>query len=51
MHQCRWRRTRSTAGGGPVLDRSAQASAERQRYGAQFVRAMTGIGAAGASQH
>ncbi|SOY66487.1 cation acetate symporter [Cupriavidus taiwanensis] len=34
-----------------VLDRSAQASAERQRYGAQFVRAMTGIGAAGASQH
>ncbi|QRQ85097.1 cation acetate symporter [Cupriavidus oxalaticus] len=34
-----------------VLDRSAQASAERQRYSAQFVRAMTGIGAAGASQH
>ncbi|MBB3007556.1 cation acetate symporter [Cupriavidus alkaliphilus] len=34
-----------------VLDRSAQASAERRRYGAQFVRAMTGIGAAGASQH
>jgi len=34
-----------------VLDRSARASAERQRYGAQFVRAMTGIGAAGASQH
>ncbi|PVY70493.1 cation/acetate symporter [Cupriavidus alkaliphilus] len=34
-----------------VLDRSAQASVERQRYGAQFVRAMTGIGAAGASQH
>ncbi|MFS8979529.1 cation acetate symporter [Cupriavidus necator] len=34
-----------------VLDRSAQAGAERQRYGAQFVRAMTGIGAAGASQH
>lgn len=34
-----------------VLDRSAQASAERLRYGAQFVRAMTGIGAAGASQH
>ncbi|WP_454753370.1 cation/acetate symporter [Cupriavidus necator] len=34
-----------------VLDRSAQASTERQRYGAQFVRAMTGIGAAGASQH
>ncbi|RDK09709.1 cation acetate symporter [Cupriavidus lacunae] len=34
-----------------VLDRSAQASAERQRYGAQFVRAMTGIGATGASQH
>ncbi len=34
-----------------VLDRSAQARAERQRYGAQFVRAMTGIGAAGASQH
>ncbi|MBF6986278.1 cation acetate symporter [Cupriavidus sp. IK-TO18] len=34
-----------------VLDRSARGSAERQRYGAQFVRAMTGIGAAGASQH
>lgn len=34
-----------------VLDRSAQARAERLRYGAQFVRAMTGIGAAGASQH
>lgn len=34
-----------------VLDQSAQASAERQRFGAQFVRAMTGIGAAGASQH
>ncbi|WP_454737698.1 cation/acetate symporter [Cupriavidus necator] len=34
-----------------VLDRSAQAGTERQRYGAQFVRAMTGIGAAGASQH
>ncbi|EON21432.1 acetate permease [Cupriavidus sp. GA3-3] len=34
-----------------VLDRSTQASTERQRYGAQFVRAMTGIGAAGASQH
>ncbi|RWA49704.1 cation acetate symporter [Cupriavidus sp. UYMSc13B] len=34
-----------------VLDRSARAGTERQRYGAQFVRAMTGIGAAGASQH
>ncbi|MGO4304981.1 cation acetate symporter [Cupriavidus sp. RAF12] len=34
-----------------ALDRSAQARAERLRYGAQFVRAMTGIGAAGASQH
>ncbi|SDD75333.1 cation/acetate symporter [Cupriavidus sp. YR651] len=34
-----------------VLDRSAQARTERLRYGAQFVRAMTGIGAAGASQH
>jgi len=34
-----------------VLDQSAQAGVERQRFGAQFVRAMTGIGAAGASQH
>jgi cation/acetate symporter len=34
-----------------VLDKSAQAAAERRRFGAQFVRSMTGIGAAGASQH
>jgi len=34
-----------------VLDKSAQAAAERRRFGAQFVRAMTGIGATGATQH
>jgi cation/acetate symporter len=34
-----------------VLDKSAQAATERRRFGAQFVRSMTGIGAAGASQH
>ncbi|ODV44305.1 cation acetate symporter [Cupriavidus sp. UYMMa02A] len=34
-----------------VLDKSAQAATERGRFGAQFVRSMTGIGAAGASQH
>ena len=34
-----------------VTDRSAQASEERGRYLAQFIRSMTGIGAAGASKH
>lgn len=34
-----------------VFDNSAQAATERRRFGAQFVRSMTGIGAAGASQH
>jgi cation/acetate symporter len=34
-----------------ALDRSDEGNAERARFEAQFVRAMTGIGAAGASQH
>jgi cation/acetate symporter len=34
-----------------VTDSSAQASEERGRYLAQFIRSMTGIGAAGASKH
>ncbi|GGU50868.1 cation/acetate symporter ActP [Pseudomonas laurentiana] len=34
-----------------VTDRSPQATQERGRYLAQFIRSMTGIGAAGASKH
>jgi cation/acetate symporter len=34
-----------------VLDLSKQASEERSRFDAQFVRAMTGIGASGSSRH
>ncbi len=34
-----------------VLDNSRTANEERARFGAQFVRAMTGIGATGASKH
>ncbi|MDF0605049.1 cation acetate symporter [Neisseriaceae bacterium TC5R-5] len=34
-----------------VLDRSPQAKQEQAKFDAQFVRAMTGIGAAGASSH
>ncbi|WLH37925.1 cation acetate symporter [Pseudomonas sp. FP2196] len=34
-----------------VTDRSPRAALERGRYLAQFIRSMTGIGAAGASQH
>ncbi|WP_459748339.1 cation acetate symporter [Pseudomonas sp. 3A(2025)] len=34
-----------------VTDQSARAQAERGRYMAQFIRSMTGFGAAGASQH
>ena len=34
-----------------VTDRSARAEAERGRYMAQFIRSMTGIGAASAHQH
>ena len=34
-----------------VTDRSASAVAERNRYDAQFVRSMTGIGASGANDH
>ncbi|MCP9758030.1 cation acetate symporter [Aquitalea sp. S1-19] len=34
-----------------VTDSSKQAAEEKARFGAQFVRAMTGIGASGASKH
>jgi len=34
-----------------VTDTSVRASEERGRYLAQFIRSMTGIGAAGASKH
>jgi cation/acetate symporter len=34
-----------------VTDRSPRAAIERGRYLAQFIRSMTGIGAAGASKH
>ncbi|MCC6075618.1 cation acetate symporter [Pseudomonas sp. GCM10022188] len=34
-----------------VSDASARAGEERGRFAAQFIRAMTGVGAAGASQH
>lgn len=34
-----------------VLDTSAQANEEKSRFDAQFVRAMTGIGASGVSKH
>jgi len=36
---------------GSVTDRGARAGREREAYGAQFVRAHTGIGASGASNH
>ena len=34
-----------------VLDNSKQASEEKAKFDAQYVRAMTGIGATGASKH
>lgn len=34
-----------------ITDRSAQAQLEKDRFDAQFVRSMTGIGASGASKH